>query len=592
MYTPETLETLRQRIDLIDVLSSHVDLKRSGATFKACCPFHEEKTPSFMVKRGDSHYHCFGCGAHGDAIAFLMTHLRMGFTEAVEHLAERFQVALVKADGLEFKGPSKTQLKEALEYACQFYHYLLLYSEEGHVALSYLYSRGIDLSFITRFQLGYAPKQRDSLLRFAHEKGISDDILEQTGLMKRSERGKVYDFFCERVLFPIRDGMGAVIGFSGRKFQEATPGGKYVNTPETVLFKKSHVLFGLSYSRKRIAKERKAVVVEGQIDALKLIEAGFDYTVAGQGTAFGEGHVQELLQLGIKEVFLALDSDEAGQEATFKIGGLFQKKGVAVKVASLPKASDPDSFLKEKGPEAFGQLLELSQDYLQFAFHFLSRHVDLNNPAHKSALIEELSQSIRSWDHPVMIYESLKELAKLAKVPEEALGGISSPGFSVVKKNAKAGISKLSIDPDRILEIDLLRWVLLSGPEQAQVIRLVTENLPPEMLRIASCRHVLELCIKEYKQGLGMDLLRLSGLFDEALDTELIPEIMQKKVNLQKAYDGCKITLKALLERNWMEEMEEIKQKIQSGTLSDEEAMEFAKRFTQIRKTSPKLKEL
>ncbi len=590
MYTPESLETLRQRIDLVDVLSSHVDLKRSGAIFKACCPFHEEKTPSFMVKRGDSHYHCFGCGAHGDAIAFLMTHLRMGFSEAVDHLAERFQVALVKMDGAEPKGPSKTQLKEVLEYACQFYHFLLLYSEEGHNALSYLFSRGIDLSFINRFQVGYAPKQRESLLRFAHEKGIADELLEQTGLIKKGERG-AYDFFGERILFPIRDGMGAVIGFSGRKFQEATVGGKYVNTPETPLFKKSHVLFGLSYSRKRIAKERKAIIVEGQIDALMLIDAGFDYTVAGQGTAFGDGHVQEIIQLGVNEVFLALDSDDAGQEATFKIGDLFQKKGVAVKAASLPKGSDPDSFLKEKGPDAFSRLLESSQDYLSFAFHWKASKIDLSNPAHKSALIEELTKQIRAWEHPVMVYESLRELAKLADVPEEALGGVSAPGATVIKMAAKAGMSKFAVDPDRILEIDLLRWVLLSGPEQSKVINLISENVPTEKMRILSCRQVLDLCIEQHSLGHSVDLLRLSGLFDESQDQELMAEIMQKKVNLQKSYDNCKITLKALLERNWLEEMEEIKRRIQSGSLSDEEALDCAKRFAQIRKTPPKIKE-
>ncbi|MGE5196472.1 MAG: CHC2 zinc finger domain-containing protein, partial [Anaerolineae bacterium] len=160
IYKQESLELLRERIDLVDVLSPHLDLHRSGSSFKACCPFHEEKTPSFIIQRGDRHYHCFGCGAHGDAIAFLMAHLKMSFTQAVEHLAERFQVALQAEEEKELsKGPSKALLKQVLAKACRIYHFILLYSEEGETALEYLYQRGLDLDFIRLFQVGFAPKQ-------------------------------------------------------------------------------------------------------------------------------------------------------------------------------------------------------------------------------------------------------------------------------------------------------------------------------------------------------------------------------------------------------------------------------------------------
>jgi len=290
MYTKESLELLRQRIDLVEVLTPHLQLHRAGAAFKALCPFHEEKTPSFIVQRGDSHYHCFGCGAHGDAIAFLMNNVKMSFTEAVEHLAERFGVPLEKMDASEeVKGPSKSVLKEALDRAARLYHFLLLHSEEGQKALEYLYQRGIDLDFIRTFQIGYASNSPDLLKRFLYAQNVSEEVLLETGLIAASSKR---DFFCDRITFPIRDPMGAVIGFSARKFKEETYGGKYINTSETPLFKKSQVLFALSYCRQKIAKERKAIIVEGQIDALRLIHSGFNYTVAGQGTAFGEGHVR------------------------------------------------------------------------------------------------------------------------------------------------------------------------------------------------------------------------------------------------------------------------------------------------------------
>ena len=374
MYTKESLELLRQRIDLVEVLTPHLQLHRAGAAFKALCPFHEEKTPSFIVQRGDSHYHCFGCGAHGDAIAFLMNNVKMSFTEAVEHLAERFGVPLEKMDASEeVKGPSKSVLKEALDRAARLYHFLLLHSEEGQKALEYLYQRGIDLDFIRTFQIGYASNSPDLLKRFLYAQNVSEEVLLETGLIAASSKR---DFFCDRITFPIRDPMGAVIGFSARKFKEETYGGKYINTSETPLFKKSQVLFALSYCRQKIAKERKAIIVEGQIDALRLIHSGFNYTVAGQGTAFGEGHVRELCHLGVNHVYLALDGDTAGQEAAVKIGHLFQRKGVEVTVISLPPGADPDSLLKERGPTYFQDLLGQGKDYLTFLFAHLAKTLD------------------------------------------------------------------------------------------------------------------------------------------------------------------------------------------------------------------------
>ena len=340
IFNKESLESLRQRVNLVEVLSSYVELKRNGASYKGLCPFHDEKTPSFIVQGGDTYYHCFGCGAHGDAIQFLMTHQKMSFGEAVESLAQRFHVHLeLVEDRQEKKGVNKALLKEALNDACQFFHFSLLHTSEGHDALQYLYGRGIDLEFIDNFQVGLAPKMQGSLRKVMQAKNIRDEILVEAGLLTSTKEGQWRDFFSDRIMFPIHSHSGEVIGFSGRKYKEETFGGKYVNTPETALFKKSRVLFGLNYSRKRIAKERKAIIVEGQIDALRLIQTGFNVTVAGQGTAFGEGHVKELMILGVNQVFLALDADKAGQEATAKIGHLFQKEGIDVKVVNYARRS-------------------------------------------------------------------------------------------------------------------------------------------------------------------------------------------------------------------------------------------------------------
>lgn len=576
LYTTESLDTLRDKVDLVEVLSSHMQLKRSGATYKGLCPFHEEKTPSFMIQTGDTHYHCFGCGAHGDAIAFLMNHVKMNFVDAVESLAERFGVTLEKTEG-EKKGPDRVALKEALDLACRFYNTLLLHTEEGHQALHYLYQREIDLDFIQFFQIGYAPSDRSLFNTFAKKEGIPEEILISAGLM--TEKGN--DFFSERITFPIRDAFGAVVGFSARKIKEETFGGKYVNTPETPLFKKSHLLFGLNYSRQRIAKERRAIIVEGQIDCLRLIHSGLNFAVAAQGTAFGEGHVKLLTDLGVNQVFLAMDGDNAGKSAAVKVGNLFQKEGIGVSVLDLPAEHDPDSLVRTEGVEAFSKLLGTPTDYLSFLVKVSSTGLDLSNPAQKNELLRKLTDQIRAWEEPVMVHESLRKVAQLTRVPESVVGvGASTPQAYFVKRFGSA--SRENVDPDQVLETDLLRWLILqSDPRLFEIAKL---NVASDLFRHPVCRRIFETFISS--QG-PRDLISLGSILEKEEEQRLLAEIVRKKVNPDKAEEGLVEVIHRLLIRKWMEEREAIKQKIQSGTCTDEEALKLAKVFDEIRKNQP-----
>ncbi len=578
LYTTESLDTLRSKVDLVEVLSSHLQLKRSGATHKGLCPFHEEKSPSFMVQAGDTHYHCFGCGAHGDAIAFLMNHVKMSFVDAVESLAERFSVTLEKAEGDEQKkGPDRIALKEALDLASRFYHTLLLHTEEGHAALHYLYQRDIDLDFIKFFQIGYAPSDRSLFTTFAQKEGVQEEILITAGLMTEKRR----DFFSERITFPIRDPFGAVVGFSARKIKEETFGGKYINTPETPLFKKSHLLFGLNYSRQRIAKERRAIIVEGQIDCLRLIHSGLNFTVASQGTAFGEGHVKLLTDLGVNQVFLAMDGDNAGKGAAIKVGNLFQKEGIGVAVLDLPPESDPDSFVKAEGIEAFSNLLKNPIDYLTFLVKSSSVGVDLSNPAQKNELLRKLTEQIRGWEEPVMVHESLRKIAQLTHVPESVVGvGASTPQAYFIKRFGNAG--RENVDPDQVLETDLLRWLILRpDPRLLDIAKL---NIAPDLFRHAICKRIFEKFIAS--DG-PRDLISLGSILEKEEEQTLLAEIVRKKVNPDKAEEGLVEVIHRLLIRKWMEEREGIKQRIQSGACTDEEALKLAKVFDEIRKNQP-----
>ena len=241
MYTKDSLQTLKEKIDLIDVVASQIELKRAGAVYKSLCPFHDEKSPSFSIKRGDTHYHCFGCGAHGDAIQFLMQLQGLTFREAVEMLAERFHIPLQEDEKVE-KGISSLQLQDVLNFASHFYHFYLQRTEEGRVALNYLTKRGLSLDFIRRFEIGFAPEGSDLFLKAMREKNFSMELMIAAGLLTKDGRRT---FFRERVTFPVRNPRGSVIGFSARKIKEETFGGKYINTSETQLFKKSRHLFAV-----------------------------------------------------------------------------------------------------------------------------------------------------------------------------------------------------------------------------------------------------------------------------------------------------------------------------------------------------------
>lgn len=590
IYTKESLETLRQRIDLVEVLNSHLDLKRAGAAYKGLCPFHDEKSPSFMVQRGDTHYHCYGCGAHGDAIQFLIEHQRLTFSDAVENLAQRFGVVLdVIENTQEKKGTPKVRLKETLQHASELFQFYLLHTAEGREALNYLYSRDLTLEFITQFGIGLSPKKGGILRRALHAKFISDELMLETGLLAPTRDGGFREFFNDRIMFPIRDATGSVIGFSGRKFHEDTFGGKYVNTSETSLFKKSRVLFGLNYCRKRIAKEKQAVIVEGQLDALRLIHAGLNLTVAGQGTAFGEGHVRELLQLGVNRIYLALDSDPAGLEAAVKIGNLFMKEGVEVKMTVLPPGDDPDAFVCKNGAEQFIRLLENGVDFLEFLVKHRSRAYDVTTPSGKNQMAMELVKEIRSWEQSLLVHESLIKLAQLLKIPESILGvGQEVIPNVLLKRSASAGFH--AIDPDRIMETDFLRILFLEGLSDSSYVEFARENIDHKEFVSKPCSKLYEEYMNAFEKGTERDLMSLAIQVDDPEIQLVIGELHQRKINREKSKETFKECILKILSRNWMHKREQVRMEIQSGQMSDDEAILKVKEFEEIKRKSPQIK--
>lgn len=578
-FSKECLETLKERLDLVEVLMPYVDLKKAGAAFKGCCPFHDEKTPSFIIKRGDSHYHCFGCGAHGDAIAFLMDFLKLSFSEAVESLAEKFHIVLQYEEEVE-NSVSTVKLKEVLDFASDFFMCILLHTEEGIQPLNYLFARGFTLDFIRRFQLGWAPRDESLFFKVMHEKKIDKRLLLEAGLQHTESKRS---FFRERITFPIRNPMGSVIGFSARKIEEKIFGGKYINSAETALFKKSKILFGLDCCRRRITMERKCILVEGQIDCLKMIDEGFDFTVAALGTAFGGSHIDELVKLGIQEAILLFDGDEAGKNAASKAGDLFQKVGIAVKVVTLPQGLDPDLFLKRFGKDGMQNLLEKSEEYLSFQMNFISKDYDISIPAGKSAWVGELQRQIREWEQPIMVHESLKKLALLANIPFSLLGIPEHPPISPVIPSLKPK-TKLSVDPHRVLELDLLRWLILMGEEKPEILIFAKQHLNPSLFWVPICRSLFEAICMLSDDKVKLTSFELLSYIEEKDGIDCFEEIYNKKINREKAYEKVKETVQKILDRQWLHTREEIKMKIHSGNLSSEEVLESIKEFDALKK--------
>lgn len=566
LFTKESLESLRSRVNLIELMGGYLDVKRQGATYKVLCPFHDEKSPSMVVDPSDHHYHCFGCGAHGDAISFLMEYLNLSFTDAVEALAERFNVILEREEKASGKAHHRPLMRDALLHATHFFHCMLLHSKKGQEALTYLFNRGITLDFIERFSIGFAPRESDLFFKVFKEKGISREILEEVALMKNGK-----SFFRGRITFPIKSPSGSVVGFSARKIHEEDFGGKYINTSETPLFKKSKILFGLDVSRRAIAKSHHALIVEGQLDCLRLIDAGFDETVAALGTSFGKEHVAELKRLGVHSATLLFDGDRSGLKAMSKVGDHFQCVGIDVRIVRLPEGSDPDSFLRKVGPEKLRESLLSYQDYISFQVERLRDELG-NSPAAKNQMIELLKKQIQSWEGAVMVHESLRRLASLTQITEQMLGIQEQVRF--LPKVGEA--AHTAIDPDRVLESDLLRWLLHRSEWLTTLSDLVTE----ESFRNPECRKLF-IHLKKHPKA---TLLELAQELEGAAELVLIDEMMQKRFRLERAEQLFQETVQKLLDREWLRKREIIRQKIHSGEQSEENVLKLVKEFDSLEK--------
>ena len=417
-YSDELIEEIRSGNDIVDVISGYVRLTKKGSTYFGLCPFHNEKTPSFSVSPNKQMYYCFGCGAGGNVITFLMEYENYTFPEALEVLANRIGVELPKQElSAEQKRASdkKARLLEANKEAAKYF-YTLLRSERGSKAHEYFKNRGLSEETLQKFGLGYSDKYSDDLYRYLRTKGYEDELLKDSGLVSIDEQRGGYDKFWNRAMFPIMDVRGKVIGFGGRVMGDGEP--KYLNSPETMIFDKSRNLYGLNFAKQ--TRKRELILVEGYMDMLSIYQAGFHNVVASLGTAFNQEHARTLKRFA-DDVILLYDSDEAGTNAALRAIPVLVKNGFHVKVTQVPDGKDPDEFIKAKGAAEFSKLLVNAVHYISFEIACIQRKYNLKNPEHRVRFATEAAEILAKLDSEIERNVYLGEVSRVTGVEEEAI---------------------------------------------------------------------------------------------------------------------------------------------------------------------------
>lgn len=401
MYYPEELvEEVRQKSDIVDVISGYISLQKKGSNYMCCCPFHGEKTPSFSVNRARQIYKCFGCGEGGNVITFVMKYENCTFPEALKILAEKAGVELPRAEYSEEakrRESRRMRLLEVNKEAAKFY-YVMLRNERGTSAKEYLDKRRLSDETRRNFGLGYAPSRGEELLAYLHQKGYTDDLIRDVGLAKTDERRGTTTQFWNRVMFPIQDINHRVIGFGGRIMGDADSGPKYLNSPETEIFDKSRNLYGMNYARS--ARTGNIILCEGYMDVISMHQAGFTQAVASLGTAFTPGQAA-LIKKYTKDVLLAYDSDGAGVKAALRAIRILRDAGMSGRIINMSPYKDPDEFIKNLGQEAFQERINHAENSFLFEIRMLEREFDLNDPEGKTNFHNQIARKLCDFGEDV-----------------------------------------------------------------------------------------------------------------------------------------------------------------------------------------------
>ena len=482
MYYPDTIvDEVRVRNDIVDVISSYVQLKKKGSSYFGLCPFHNEKSPSFSVNAQRQMFHCFGCGKSGNVITFIMNYENYTFPEALELLAQRAGVTLPKIDysqEAKERDSLKKRVLEAYKEAAKYY-YFQLRSESGKKAYDYFRDRGLSDETINKFGLGYAVTGRNLMYRYLKSKGYDDDVLKEMRIFYVNEREGMTDMFWNRAIFPIMDVNHRVIAFGGRVMGEGEP--KYLNSPETMVFDKGRNLYGLNHAR--TSRKDHIIVCEGYMDVISMHQAGFSQTVGALGTALTSGHVN-LLKRYTENVLLCYDNDGAGVKANLRAIPILRSAGVSTRVIDLSPYKDPDEFIKNLGPGEFETRIRNAENSFYYEIRMLERDYDINDPDGRTRFTNEIARNLLKFEDAIERDNYLEAICNRYHINTDSmkklLGKLAAKGEGIPEYERKrSGINSDSKDHDDGIKKTqklLLTWLC----DEPGVYGLIKEYLDPD----------------------------------------------------------------------------------------------------------------
>lgn len=566
-FIPEqTLEEIQIRSDIVEVISHYIPLKRAGANFKALCPFHNERTPSFIVSPSKQIFHCFGCGEGGNVFGFVMKYEHLTFVDAVKLLADKAGVVIPEQK--EKIGTDKAKgLWEVNKFACGLFNKWLCNPDVGKPAYTYLKKRGIKDEIINKFKLGYAPGGNE-LLKEVKKAGISTDLLKQAGLVVAGNSGP-QDMFRNRLIFPIFNATGNVAGFSGRVLDDKLP--KYINTPETQIFHKGKVLYGLDISKSEIMKQRQVIICEGYFDFMRLYQEGIRYAVASQGTAFTEDQVH-LLRRYTEEIVVSFDSDIAGKKAALAGLEMFLKEGLQVRVITLPKPHDPDSFIREKGIDLFRKLITEAKGILEVKFTRLCKEYSTNSIDGKLKVISQLLPDIAKIKNDIWKRQFMKKIASALSVPEDSLWielkRLRKPSWRQAEKTIPSLVTRKAFGMTE--EFIGERYLVQLLSDDNPLPDVVRENLNLDELQSVKYRQILELLMKLKDSGRWKGLRSLMVEIKDQTLLNLISQFAVEEISCQdkeKAIMDCLYKVKCRYRETKIRELINKIEKMEKDTM-------------------------
>ena len=530
MYYPEELiEEVRTRNDIVEVISGYVRLQKKGSNYFGLCPFHNEKSPSFSVSPGKQMYYCFGCGAGGNVITFLMEYENQTFPEAVRTLAQRAGIALPEADDSKEARQADSRRANLLEInkeAAKYFYYQLR-TERGSVGMEYLRKRELSDETMNHFGLGYANKYSNDLIQYLKSKGYSEDLIRDAGLCNVDEKHGMYDKFWNRVMFPIQDINHRVIGFGGRVMGDGKP--KYLNSPETEIFDKSRNLYGLNFAR--TSRKGNVILCEGYMDVIAMHQAGFTQAVASLGTAFTSGQAS-LLRRYANEILLSYDSDGAGVNAALRAIGILKEAGMTGRVINLEPYKDPDEFIKALGGEEFQKRLDHAENSFFFELRQLQKNYDLSDPEQKTAFHREIARRLCTFSEEVERENYIEAVAQKYHIGFENLRRLvgtyaAQTGLAQPVIRPKSGVQKKNTAAEGIKNSQklLLTWLV----EQPQLYRQISKYISPKDFTEGLYEKVADRLFEELEQG-NINPASIISMFEEEEDQREAASLFHTKL--------------------------------------------------------------